>query len=117
MSVSATRRRSPSATPFDDGAVIFVLREDIFAERKPILRCNARNISPGCQTVFARMIGCIPYFFHSGATGLAAAFFPGLKRQRQHVGCDQRSREGTYQFVAELIRCSEVLLPVEGILC
>src|SRR5436190_20500323 len=29
MRASATRRRSPSATPFDGGAVIFVLRQDI----------------------------------------------------------------------------------------
>ena len=35
MSASATRRKSPSATPFADGAVIFVLREDIFTERNP----------------------------------------------------------------------------------
>src|SRR6185437_4806106 len=101
MSASATRSRSSSATPFDDGAVIFVLREDIFARKKPILCCNARHISPIGWTVFCALQGTPSVLTGRGAFEPFVTVIP-------------RKRSGTRSGrIDHKKRCHHVLVPFE----
>ena len=89
---------------------ISLLKEThITMQRKKYFSPGGVAVVPGCK---AHFILCFD-FARDWMSPLRPYSWPEAPSDSTSR-CDQRSREGTYQSVAELIRCSEVLLSGRG---